>query len=128
MQNASSYTRQEISLGSATFRRYYPAMHLAYYLLQLELAGVCFGISAFLRHSSMGIGLGIAIITYFMNLIANLTDSTEFLKYITPFGYCEGADIIEEGSLDITLVAIGAAIGICGIIAAYLKYAKKDIH
>ena len=76
----------------------------------------------------MGIGLGIAIITYFMNLIANLTDSTEFLKYITPFGYCEGADIVDEGSLDTTLVVIGAAIGICGIIAAYLKYAKKDIH
>ena len=103
-------------------------MHLAYYLLQLELAGICFGISAFLRHSSIGIGLGIAIMMYFMNLIANLADSTEFLKYITPFGYCEGADIVEEGSLDITLVAIGAAIGICGIIAAYLKYAKKDIH
>ena len=103
-------------------------MHLAYYLLQVELAGICFGISAFLRKGSVGVGLGIAVMMYFLNLIANITDAAEFLKYITPFGYCEGADIISSGSLDGTLVAIGAVIGICGIIIAYLKYTKKDIH
>ena len=65
---------------------------------------------------------------YFLNLIANIADVAEFLKYITPFGYCEGADIVANGSLDITLVIIGAVIGIGGIIIAYLKYTKKDIH
>ena len=103
-------------------------MHLAYYLLQLELAGICFGISAFLRKGSAGVGLGIATMMYFLNLIANIADAAAFLKYITPFGYCEGADILSDGSLDGTMVAIGAAVGIAGIVAAYLKYTKKDIH
>ena len=103
-------------------------LHLAYYLLQVELAGICFGISAFLRKGSVGIGPGIAVMMYFLNLIANIADVAEFLKYITPFGYCEGADIVSSGGLDITLVAIGAVIGIGGIILAYLKYTKKDIH
>ena len=102
--------------------------HLAYYLLQVELAGICFGISAFLRKGSVGIGLGIAAMMYFLNLIANIADVAEFLKYITPFGYCEGADIVSNGSLDSTLVIIGVVIGIVGIIIAYLKYTKKDIH
>lgn len=35
-------------------------LHLAYLLLQAELAAVCFGISAFLRRQGLGIGLGIA--------------------------------------------------------------------
>lgn len=103
-------------------------LHLAYYLLQLELAGICFGISAFMRKGSIGIGLGIAAMMYFLNLIANISETTKFLKYITPFGYCNGADIVSSGSLDGTLAAIGAAIGILGIIAAYLKYTKKDIQ
>ena len=103
-------------------------IHLAYYLLQLELAGICFGISAFLRKGSIGIGLGIAVMMYFLNLIANIADVADFLKYITPFGYCEGADIVSNGSLDCTLVAIGIVLGISGIIIAYLKYVKKDIH
>ena len=103
-------------------------LHLAYYLLQLELAGICFGVSAFLRKGSAGAGLGIAAMMYFLNLIANIADVAEFLKYITPFGYCEGADIVSNGSLDSTLVAIGIVLGIGGIIIAYLKYTKKDIH
>lgn len=103
-------------------------MHLAYYLLQLELAGICFGISAFLRKGSVGVGLGIAIMMYFLNLIANIADVASFLKYITPFGYCEGADIVSNGSLDMGMVAVGAAMGAVGILAAYIKYTKKDIH
>ena len=103
-------------------------LHLAYYLLQMELAGICFGISAFLRKGSIGVGLGLATMMYFLNLIANIADVAEFLKYITPFGYCEGADIVSNGRLDSTMVAIGVAIGIAGIVIAYLKYTKKDIH
>ena len=103
-------------------------LHLAYYLLQIELAGICFGISAFLRKGSAGVGLGIAAMMYFLNLIANIAEVAEFMKYITPFGYCEGADIVSNGSLDSTMVAIGMAMGIAGIASAYLHYTKKDIH
>lgn len=102
-------------------------MHLAYFILQIELAGICFGVSAFLRRSGVGIGLGIAITAYFLNLIANMTESAAFLKYITPFGYCEGADIVETGALDMTLVGVGLCAAAAGIAAAYIKYTKKDI-
>ena len=103
-------------------------MHLAYYLLQIELASICFGISAFLRKGSIGVGLGIAILLYFLNLIANIADVALFLKYITPFGYCEGADIVADGRLDGGMVAIGMLLCLAGIAASYLKYRKKDIH
>lgn len=103
-------------------------MHLAYDLLQIELAGICFGISAFLRKASVGVGLGIAVMMYFLNLIANIADVAEFLKYITPFGYCEGADIVSNGSLDGIMVTIGMVLCVGGIAAAYWKYTKKDIH
>ena len=116
------------AIGEAIPLKEISLLHIAYYMLQLELAAICFGISAFLRKGSVGIGLGIAAIMYFLNLIANIADVAEFLKYITPFGYCEGADIVSNGSLDGTLVVIGAVVGISGIIIAYLKYMKKDIN
>lgn len=103
-------------------------LHLAYYLLQIELAGICFGLSAYQRKGSAGIGLGIAAMMYFLNLIANIAEVAEFLKYVTPFGYCEGADLVSNGSLDGTMVAIGMAMGITGIAVAYQHYIKKDIH
>ena len=102
--------------------------HLAYWLLQLELAGICFGVSAFLRRGSAGVGLGIAAMLYFMNLIANITESAAFLKDITPFGYCDGAEIVSSGSLDCKRLAIGAIFFAVGVAAAYWKYTRKDIH
>lgn len=102
-------------------------LHLAYLILQIELACICYGISAFLHRGSIGIGLGIAIAFYFLNLIANITEKAEFLKYLTPFGYTEGADIVADGSLNITYVLIGIVFAIVGISAAYWRYGKKDI-
>ena len=103
-------------------------LHLAYFLLQLELAGICFGISAFLRRGSLGIGLGIAAMMYFLNIIANISEKAEFLKAVTPFGYAEGADIVANGSLDSELVLIGMIFALIGIAAAYFRYSRKDIH
>ena len=103
-------------------------LHLAYLLVQVELAGICFGISAFLRRSGLGIGLGLAAIFYFVNIIANISDRASFLKYLTPFGYAEGADILTDGRLDLTMILIGMAFALIGIAAAYLKYTRKDIH
>lgn len=102
-------------------------LHLAYFILQAEIAGICFGLSAFLRKGSIGTGLGIATVMYFINIIANLTDSAKFLKYITPFGYAEGSDIVSNLSLDGKLVAAGIIFGLAGIIIGYIKYCKKDI-
>ncbi len=103
-------------------------MHLAYLLLQIELAGVCFGVSAFLRRGGSGIGLGLAAILYFLNLIANMTQRAEFLKYVTPFGYCEGADIVADGRLDLPMVLLGMGCAAIAIGAGYWKYCKKDIQ
>ncbi len=103
-------------------------MHFAYFLLQLELAGICFGISAFLCRGSIGIGLGLAALTYVLNLIANMTERAAFLKYITPFGYCEGADIVADGRLAAAKIALGMLFACTGIAAAYIRYCRKDIR
>ncbi len=102
-------------------------IHLSLFLLQVELACICFGISAFLRRGGLGIGLGLATVMYFLNLLANISKKAEFLKYITPFGYTESADIILNGSLDGTLILIGMIYAVLFLAAAYIKYSKKDI-
>lgn len=102
-------------------------IHLANLLLQAELACVCFGISAFLRRGGLGIGLGLAAVLYFLNIIANISEKAEFLKYITPFGYTEGADILTEGALDGTLISVGIVLSVLSLVIAYVKYCKKDI-
>lgn len=99
----------------------------AYIILQVEIAAICFGISAFLSRGGMGSGLGLAALFYFLNIIANLTEQAKFLKYITPFGYTESADIIANGRIERNYVLIGILFAIIGIAAAFIQYNKKDI-
>ena len=100
---------------------------LAYFLLQLEIAAITFGVSAFMKRGALGVGLGLVFGMYFINILANLTDELKPLKYITPFGYADGAHIIPEGSIEIKYLAVGVLLAILGIVAAFVKYRKKDI-
>ena len=102
-------------------------LFLAYFILQLETAAICFGLSAFLHRGSMGLGLGVAGIFYILNLIANLTEEAACLKYLTPFGYAEGTNIIADGSLNGAYLAVGILLAATGIFVAFFRYSKKDI-
>ncbi|MDD6279182.1 MAG: ABC transporter permease subunit [Oscillospiraceae bacterium] len=102
-------------------------LYLSYFLMQIETAAVSFGISAFLKRGAIGVGIGISAVFYFMNIISNLTENAEILKYFTPFGYTDSADIIVDNSIDPGYLAAGAGIAFAGIVCSYVKYLKKDI-
>lgn len=102
-------------------------LFLAYTLMQLEILAVTFGLSACLRRGGIGAGLGLAAAFYFMNLIANLTEKAEFLKYLTPFGYADGAKIVAEKAMCGEYCASGAVFAVLGVAFAFRYYRKKEI-
>lgn len=102
-------------------------LYCAYFLMQLEIAAITFCVSAFIRGGGMGIGLGLATVMYFLNIIANLMEETRFLKYITPFGYTDGAEIVNSRTIPAGYLWVGMIAGAVAIACAYGKYTKKDI-
>lgn len=116
-----------IAIGEKIPMKEFCLIHTAYLLLQLEIGGICFGLSAFLRRGSIGIGLGTAAMLYFANLICNISDLAEFLKYITPFAYSEPADIVSDGSLNGLLLLLGFVYATAAIVIGFIKYVRKDI-
>lgn len=102
-------------------------LFLSYFMMQLEIAAITFGISAFLKRGILGVGLGLAAVFYFLNIISNLTEEAEFLKYLTPFGYTNGSDIIAEQKINMGYLAVGLIFSVLGIFLAFWYYRKKDI-
>ena len=101
---------------------------LGYTIMQLQIVCIMFGISAFLRGNGIGIGLGAAFVLYFMNILANLSDDLEFLRFITPFSYADGTSIVSSNKLEIKYLIPGVVFAAAGIVAAFVKYNKKDIR
>lgn len=100
---------------------------VAYLVMQIEISAICFGISAFIGRGGLGLGLGLAAAFYFLNIIANLTESAEFLKYITPFGYTDSADIIADRCIEVKYLSVGIVMTVLVIGTAFWKYRHKDI-
>ena len=102
-------------------------LFLSCLLVQIEIAALAFCVSTFLPRGGLGVGLGIGLGAYFINILANITEEVEFLKYITPFAYADGAYIVENTSLNFKYLAIGIALTAIAVVASYWRYTKKDI-
>lgn len=100
---------------------------LAYFIMQVEIACITFGISSFISRGSISIGIGIVVAFYFMNIIANLTENVEFIKYITPFGYTDASNIIADKTLEIGYLLIGVLFSVLAVLFAFCQYNRKDI-
>ncbi len=102
-------------------------LFIAYFVMQIEIAAITFALSAFIRRGGLGIGLGLAAVFYFINITAGLTEEAEFLRYLTPFGYTNGADIVTDKMIDPVMLVIGIAVTAVSVAVAYSKYSRKDI-
>ena len=100
---------------------------LSYFLVQIEIMAITFGISAFLKRGGLGIGIGIGFGLYFMNILANISEEVEFLKYLTPFGFADSGRIISEGTLEPISLVVGIVLTAVGIGLAFWEYNRKDI-
>jgi ABC-2 type transport system permease protein len=116
-----------LAIGESADAKILFLLFFSYYLLQLEIAAISFGISAFIKNGGVGIALGMAFVMYFVNIISNLSEDVEFLKYITPFSYADGSAIVSAETIEIKYLAVGAILFALGIAVAFVKYGKKDI-
>lgn len=114
-------------IGESPDRKLMGLIFLAYFIMQVETAAVCFCISAFVSSGGPGLGLGLAAVFYFLNLVANLTEKARFLKYITPFGFTDSADIIAYGRMESKYLWVAFIVTLVGIAAGFWKYGRKDI-
>lgn len=114
-------------IGESPDRKPMGLIFLAYFIMQVETAAVCFCISAFMSSGGPGLGLGLAAVFYFLNLVANLTEKARFLKYITPFGFTDSADIIAYGRMESKYLWVAFIVTLVGIAVGFWKYGRKDI-
>lgn len=102
-------------------------IHLAYLLLMLEIGLLCFSLSSLRCSSSMGLCLGLTMILYFLNLAANLNDGLQWLRWITPYAWCEGSWIIRHGSLDWSYVCSGIGISLLAALCCLQVFSRRDL-
>lgn len=103
-------------------------LNFSYLLVHLELGCVGLAVSAFCTRTNPGVGMALSIGLYFLNIVANISPDARPLKYLTPFAFSEGADILASSSLDWTYVGIGMTLSLLCVLIALTRYSKRDIR
>ena len=98
----------------------------AYLFMQIEIMAITFCLSAILR-AGLGLGIGIAFAFYFINILSNITNELNALKYLTPFSYTDAGYIVDNAAFDIKYLAVGTVVTVIAVVLAFVKYRKKEI-
>lgn len=115
-----------LAVGEAVSAADFLRMHAAWLAMQLELACLGFGLSPFLR-GGLGASMGLSLGLYFLSLAANISEKAAFLRWISPFSYCEAADVLANGRLDAPLLAVGLAYALIAACIGWQRFARKDV-
>jgi ABC-2 type transport system permease protein len=102
---------------------------VAPFLAHLFFACAGFFMSLFLtrRKSAYSAGIGFVLLTYFLGIIAELSEKVDFLRYASPFYYMDAADILTAGRIEPLHISIMVGASVLVVGATYLLYNRRDI-
>jgi ABC-2 type transport system permease protein len=96
-------------------------------LMNIEVAGICFGISALSGKNKMGMGLGLALIFYVYDLIGRVVPDLKDSLFIGPYSYANASTIFSGKETDAAAVAVAVIITVAAVISAFVIYDKRDL-
>lgn len=116
-----------VCIGGEFAWKEYGLYHVLSFFMQLEIGSVCFLISACSRKKQIGAALGFSIFMYLLDVMCRIVPDLEGAKFITPFYYCNAADIFSGNEPEAVCIGIGVIITLASMVAAGVIYKKRDI-
>ncbi|MBQ9489712.1 MAG: ABC transporter permease subunit [Lachnospiraceae bacterium] len=98
------------------------------FLMMLEIGSICFAVSACSRKNRMGVGLGVAMIFFAMDILCRVIPAIEDLKYVTPFYFCNATDIFTDVKPSAVSIVIAICVILGSVILSVSYYQKKDLQ
>ena len=95
----------------------------------LPLFGLNLFISMFMHKTkkTVGISLGMVFLFYIINVLSELSDKVEFLKYLSVYTLADIRGVISNTAINPINIIISLAITILFISLSYIRYDKKEL-
>lgn len=118
-----------LSLSGDFDKKQYILLSITPISSSIVIFAVCLFLSTFTHKTkkTMGISLGIVFASYFLNIISEMGESTEFLKYISIFTLADIRNVIVNVSINPLMVALAVGITAILMILTVIHYEKKEL-
>ncbi len=97
-------------------------------LMNIEISGICFMISASKGRNNMGLSLGIVLLLYVFDLIGRVVPDMKDYLFLGPYSYSNASEIFSGKETPALAVILGVTITAICILCASLIYNRRDIN
>ena len=118
-----------LSLSGDFNQKQYLLLAISPLLSSLVIFSICLFISTFTHKTkkTMGISLAIVFLSYFLQILAELSNKVEFLKYISTFTLADTRNIITNTTINPICIIVSILLTVSLIILSIYKYNKKEL-
>ena len=95
----------------------------------LVIFSLCLFLSTFTHKTkkTLGISLGVVLVSYFLNILSELSESVEFLKYVSIFTLADIRNVMINVSINPWMIVLSFGITLLFLVLALINYEKKEL-
>lgn len=110
-------------------RKSYLLLSMTPIFSSIVIFAVCLFLSTFTHKTkkTMGISLGFVFAGYFLKIVSEMGESTEFLKYISVFTLADIRNVIVDVGINPLMVVLSIVIMVVFMILTVFRYEKKEL-
>ena len=118
-----------LSLSREFDRKSYILLSITPIFSSIVIFAICLFLSTFTHKTkkTLGISLGIVFANYFLNIISEMGESTELLKYISIFTLADIRNVIINESINPLMIVLTIGITVVFMILTTIRYEKKEL-
>ena len=118
-----------LSLSGEFDEKTYILLSITPIFSSIVIFALCLFLSTFTHKTkkTLGISLGIVFASYFLQIISEMSESTEFLKYISVFTLADIRNVILESSINPVMVILSILLTMLFVILIIIHYDRKEL-
>ncbi len=97
------------------------------FLMNLELAAICFCISALSTRIRTGLGLGVALAVYVYDLMGRVNPDLKDYLFLGPYSYANASEIFAGTWEPAKGIILGCLVTILCVVGAFWGYGRRDL-
>lgn len=118
-----------LSLSGAFDKKTYILLSITPLFSSIVIFDACLFISTFFHKTkkTFGISIGVVFASYFLNILSELSNTTEFLKYFSIFTLADVRNVIVNSSINPLIIFLSLFITIIFIVLTIIHYNRKEL-
>ena len=118
-----------LSLSGDFDKKLYMLLSITPIFSSIVIFAACLYLSTFTHKTkkTLGISLGIVFASYFLQIISEMSESTEIFKYISVFTLADIRNVIIESSINPIMAILSILLTMLFVILTIIHYNRKEL-